>query len=120
MQKNVKILVANLHPDALEEELQELIEAYGEVTSLEFSEDPDPVLETYTAIVTMVYDDEAEEVIENVNGKRWKGLRLEADWFEEKKQSQRDADQEEFDDWDDFGKKEQKSAPKKPRGFRNS
>ncbi len=120
MQKKVKILISNLHPDALEEELQELIEEYGEVSDLTFSEDPDPVLETFTAVVTMVYEDEAEEVLENIHGKRWMGLRLEADYYVEKKKSSRELEEEDSEDWSGYAKGQPKSQPKRPRGFRNS
>jgi RNA recognition motif-containing protein len=117
-----KILVSNLHEDVEEEDLQEMFGEFGNVLSIEISEDLDPVLETCSAIVTMEDEADAEEAIENIHGKRWMSLRLEVDLYEENKSGSSKKYEEEEDEnpWSTFSNDAKKPDVKRPRGFRNS
>lgn len=123
MKNKNKVLISNLHEDVMEEDLQEMFEEFGEIESIEISEELDPVLETCSAVVTMAYEEDAEEAIESLHGKRWKGLRLEVDEYEEdhSRSSYDDFDEDNgYNDWSGNSKPAKKSANKRPRGFKNS
>ena len=69
----MKIQVSNIDRSTSEDELYDLFEEFGSIASLELNEEPDPGKETFSAIVDMVYEEDAEEAIEELNGERVDG-----------------------------------------------
>lgn len=76
-----KILVSNIDPMTSEEDILALFEEFGSVESAILRDEPDPDKDTYTAEISMEYDDEAESAIEELNGEqidgRWLYVRFE-------------------------------------------
>lgn len=112
MKHKNKILISNLQEEVEEKDLQEMFEEFGEIVSIEISEYLDPVFETCTAVVTMEYKEDAEDAIESVHGKRWRGLRLELDVYEEEKS--RTVYDDEDDQWSVPNKDGKKVILKRP------
>ena len=64
----MKIRVSNIDRSTTAEELEQLFEEFGEVIDLDLHDEPDPGEETFSAWVEMVYQADAEEAIDELNG----------------------------------------------------
>ncbi|MEZ4773041.1 MAG: RNA-binding protein [Bacteroidia bacterium] len=72
----MKIHVSNIDRSTSEDELFEIFEEFGEVTSVELNDDPDPGRETFSATVIMPSAIEAREAILELNGENIDGRNL--------------------------------------------
>lgn len=90
-----EILVSNLDQRATEEELRDLFSNFGEVWDVIKNDQPDEGIDTFSAIVTMVDEEEAHEAVESLDGHLLHKRGLELSFMDE---SLNDA----FDDFDDF------------------
>jgi len=64
----MKIRVSNIDRSTSDDELYGLFEEFGDVVSVEINAEPDPGVDTFTAWVTMDYEDDALEAISELNG----------------------------------------------------
>jgi RNA recognition motif-containing protein len=72
-----KLYVENLSSDASKDDIQELFQQAGTVTSVEILNDPDPESpDTYLGIVKMILQEEAEAAIELLHGQEFFGRLL--------------------------------------------
>lgn len=72
----MKIRVSNLDRTTTSEDLQSLFEDFGDVLKVVLNGTPDPTRDTFTAFVTMSYDWEAEEAVQELNGERIDGREI--------------------------------------------
>lgn len=99
--------ISNIDRLTSEDDIEQICEEFGDVTSVELNEEPDPGLETFSAIVEMEYEDDAREVMAELNGEQVDGRFLRVEEYieseEEKKASNKSLDSM-FDleeEWDD-------------------
>lgn len=64
----MNIYIYNLDRSTDEDELRELFEEFGEVDTIRKHSEPDPELDTFSAVVNMPYKEEAEEAIQELHG----------------------------------------------------
>ncbi|RMG61711.1 MAG: RNA-binding protein [Bacteroidetes bacterium] len=69
----MNIRVSNIDPSTTVEDLQELFEEFGEVLEVRLNDEPDPGKDTYSAVLTMAFDDDAEAAIDELNGENFDG-----------------------------------------------
>lgn len=99
----MKIHVSNIDRSTSEDELFEIFEEFGEVTSVTLNDDPDPGRETFSAIVIMPSAIEAREAIielngENIDGRNLRVVRSNPTQQQEKSHGAYDEDDDEDDD----------------------
>lgn len=64
----MNIYIYNLDRSTEEDEIRELFEEFGEVDTIRKNSMPDPEKDTFSAVVTMPFKDEAEEAINELHG----------------------------------------------------
>ncbi|MDX2249672.1 MAG: RNA-binding protein [Bacteroidia bacterium] len=114
----MKIRVSNIDRSTSEDELFEIFEEFGEVTSVTLNDEPDPGRETFSAIVIMPSSTEAREAIlelngENIDGRNLRVVKGVSSQPQEKTSSYYDEDEEDDDDGE-VGKSWEKIRRRKP------
>ncbi len=76
----MKLRISNIDRITSEEDIEQLCDEFGEVNSVELNEEPDPGVETFSAIVEMEFEEDAKEIMADLNGEMVDGrfLRVEA------------------------------------------
>ncbi|MEZ4825249.1 MAG: RNA-binding protein [Bacteroidia bacterium] len=115
----MKIHVSNIDRSTSEDELFELFEEFGEVTSVKLNDDPDPGRVTFSAIVIMPLALEAKEAIlelngENIDGRNIRVVKANSTQLQERNHSIYDDDDDSEDDEDGGGKGWEKIRRRKP------
>jgi len=87
-----RLLVSNLDKSTTEDELDLLFSRYGEILSIDLSEDPDEGRRTYSAVIEMS-EEEAEYAIEKLQGYKLNSLSIKIEWLDLE-----EWDDEEYDD----------------------
>ncbi|EKE04629.1 MAG: RNP-1 like protein RNA-binding protein [uncultured bacterium] len=85
----MKLFIGNLNFKTSEEDLMELLKEYGEVKSLQIIKDRDTGRSKGFGFVEMATKEQAESVMENLNGAEFDGKVLKVDYAKEKEESGR-------------------------------
>jgi len=78
-----KLLVSNLDKSTTEDELDLLFSRYGEVESISINENPDPGKRTFSALVVINDEEDAEEIMDQLQGQKLNSRPLHIKWFED-------------------------------------
>lgn len=103
----MNLRISNIDRLTSEDDIMQICEEFGDVASVELNEEPDPGLETFSAIVEMEYEDDARELMEELNGEQVDGRFLRVEEFtesEEDKMARKKSLENLFDleeEWDD-------------------
>lgn len=125
----MKIHVSNIDRSTPEEDLHRLFEEFGEVYQIDLNEEPDPDVDTFSAVVEMEYDSDAQEAIRELDGEIIDGRILAVRKFDpslhqENQKSNRNwsdfdgLEEEDNSRWEPIVRKKPRSegaAPAKPR-----
>ena len=86
MKKRKKFFVANFHFEVDEDALTELFSKYGEVYDATVARDEEENESLGWGFVEM-FDVEVEDIIDRLNGKRWKGMHLRVSEYRPRKKN---------------------------------